>query len=61
MYSDRMMQITIDLHSMDVNTTYTEGCVSGVEGLADLQSSEDSYVPQAKHNDEDATEKDFEV
>jgi len=36
-----MMQITIDLHSMDVNTTYTEGCVSGVEGLADLQSSED--------------------
>ena len=56
-----MMQITINLHSMDVNTTYTEGCVSGVEGLADLQSSEDSYVPQAKHNDEDATEKDFEV
>ena len=36
-----MMQITIDLHSMDMNTTYTEGCVSGVEGLADLQPSED--------------------
>ena len=46
---------------MGVNTTYTEGCVSCIEGLADLQSSEDSYVPQAKHNDEDATEKDFEV
>ena len=41
MYSHRMMQITIDLHSMDMNTTYTEGCVSGIEGLADLQPSED--------------------
>ena len=41
LYSHRMMQITVDLHSMDVNTTYTEGCVSCVEGLAYLQPSED--------------------
>jgi len=32
---------------MGVNATYTEGCVSCVEGLADLQSSEDMSREQS--------------
>ncbi len=56
-----MMQITIDLHSMDVNTTYTEGCVSCVEGLAYLQPSEDVSRKQSISNDEDTPKKDIEI